>query len=601
MTVSRAVRDLDLGVIGNCEVAALIDSDATIVWGCLPRVDGDPVFCALLDSSCREDPVGLFAIEMINRVEANQCYLRNTAILETTMTDSSGNQLRIIDFCPRFRTRGRIFRPAMIIRLLEPVTGRPVIRVRLRPRFDHGATAPRTSRGSHHVAYRGQAQSFRLTTNGSLSTIADESTCVIDAPLALIVGPDQTIEESPLALALSFLEETRGYWDDWVRSLAIPFEWQAAVIRAAIGLKLCTYEDTGAVLAALTTSVPESANSGRNWDYRYCWLRDSYFVVQALNRLGATRTMEGYLRFIDRIVAGCGDRDIPPLYSVSGEIEAPERTVPSLGGYRGMGPVRVGNHAYLQRQNDVYGAIVLAAAHSFFDERLTTLGDTVQFRQLERMGERAIAVHDQPDAGPWEFRGFERVHTFSAAMCWAGVDRLARIGGRLGLGDRAMHWRARADAMRDHILARAWNGSVGAFTASYGALDLDATSLLLPELGIIGADDPRFTATLASIGRELKDGDWLYRYRHQDDFGRPETAFTICAFWYINALAMAGRRDEARERFERVLAHRTRLGLLSEDIDPATGEWWGNFPQTYSLVGIINSAIRLSRPWEDAL
>jgi GH15 family glucan-1,4-alpha-glucosidase len=164
-----------------------------------------------------------------------------------------------------------------------------------------------------------------------------------------------------------------------------------------------------------------------------------------------------------------------------------------------------------------------------------------------------------------------------------------------------MHWRERADAMRDHILARAWNGSVRAFTSNYDAPDLDATALLLPELGIIGADDPRFTDTLTAIGRELKVGDWLYRYRHRDDFGRPETAFTICAFWYINALAMAGRREEAREHFERVLAHRTRLGLLSEDIDPATGEWWGNFPQTYSLVGIINSAIRLSRPWEDGL
>ena len=189
-----------------------------------------------------------------------------------------------------------------------------------------------------------------------------------------------------MRLAQSFMDETRGYWDDWVRSLAIPFEWQAAVIRAAIALKLCTYEDTGAVLAALTTSVPESANSGRNWDYRYCWLRDSYFVIQALNRLGATRTMEGYLRFIDRIVASCGERDIAPLYSVSGEIEVPERTVPSLRGYRGMGPVRVGNHAYLQRQHDVYGAIVLASAHSFFDERLTNLGDAAAVRTARMHG-----------------------------------------------------------------------------------------------------------------------------------------------------------------------------------------------------------------------
>jgi GH15 family glucan-1,4-alpha-glucosidase len=567
----------------------------------MPRMDGDPVFCALLDSDRVDDAQGLFAIELADCAEAAQRYVRNTAVLETTLGDAHGNRLRIRDFCPRFRARGRIFRPAMIVRLLEPLSGRPMVRLRLRPRFEHGATTPQVTRGSHHFAYRGPGQGFRVTTNGSLSAIAEEAPFVVDAPLALILGPDQTIEEAPQALAATFLDDTRSYWDDWVRGLAIPFEWQDAVIRAAIGLKLCTFEDTGAVLAALTTSVPESAGSGRNWDYRYCWLRDSYFVIQALNRLGATRTMEGYLRFLDRVVAGCGDRDIPPLYSVSGENEVPERTVSSLRGYRGMGPVRVGNHAYLQRQNDVYGAIVLASAHSFFDERLTNLGDAVQFAQLERVGDKALAMHDQPDAGPWEFRGFERVHTFSAAMCWAGADRLAKIARHLGLAPRAAHWRAHADGLREHVLAQAWNEEAQAFTSSYGHADLDATTLLLPELGLLDAADPRFTATLAAVERGLKDGDLLYRYRHHDDFGRPETAFTICAFWYVNALAMAGRRDEARGHFERLLVRRTRLGLLSEDIDPVTGEWWGNFPQTYSLVGIINSAIRLSRSWEEAL
>jgi GH15 family glucan-1,4-alpha-glucosidase len=594
-------RSLDLGVIGNCEIAALVDESASIVWCCLPRMDADPVFYALLDSDVSDSAEGLFSIDIADRVETSQQYLRNSAILETIHTDARGNRLRILDFCPRFRARERIFRPMMLVRLVEPLAGRPVARVRLRPRFDHGATAPQVTRGSHNLSFRGGSADFRLTTNASLTAIAEELPFVVDAPLAFVLGPDHTLEESPLALAQGFLEDTRSYWDDWVRGLAIPFEWQDAVIRAAISLKLCTYEDTGAVLAALTTSVPESPGSGRNWDYRYCWLRDSYFVIQALNRLGATRTMEGYLRFIDAIVARCGDAELQPLFSVTGEAEVPERTVPSLRGYRGMGPVRVGNHAYLQRQNDVYGAIVLASAHSFFDQRLMNLGDAVQFTQLECLGERAVRVHDRPDAGPWEFRGFERVHTFSAAMCWAGTDRLAKIARRLDLPERAEYWRDRAGAMREHVLARAWNPAVGAFTSSYGGDDLDATALLLPELGLVDGRDPRFVSTLAAISRDLKHGDWLYRYRHRDDFGKPETAFTICAFWYVNALDHAGRRDEARELFERLLSRRTRLGLLSEDIDPVTGEWWGNFPQTYSLVGIINSAIRLSRSWEDAL
>jgi GH15 family glucan-1,4-alpha-glucosidase len=599
--MTAVARNLDLGVIGNSEIAALLDDEATIVWGCLPRLDGDPVFCALLDSDRDPGAQGVFAVELVDRAEVTQRYLRNTAILETAMADAQGNRLRVVDFCPRFRARGRIFRPAMMIRLIEPLAGRPMVRLRVRPRFEHGAIAPEVTRGSHHIAYRGRSHGFRLTTNCSLSAIADESPCVVDRPLALILGPDETIEESPQALAADFLDKTREYWDEWVRGLAIPFEWQEAVIRAAISLKLCTYEDTGAVLAALTTSVPESAGSGRNWDYRYCWLRDSYFVIQALNRLGATRTMEGYLRFIDRIVASCADQDIAPLYSIAGEREVTERVVDSLRGYRGMGPVRIGNHAWLQRQHDVYGAIVLASAHSFFDERLTHLGDAVQFGQLECMGERALAVHGQPDAGPWEFRGFERVHTFSAAMCWAGTDRLARIARRLGLEARAAYWHEQAATLRQHILSHAWSESARAFTGSYDNGDLDATALLLPDLGLVDARDPRFLSTLAAIERDLKDGDLLYRYRHRDDFGRPETGFTICAFWYVNALAMAGRRDEAREHFERLLARRTRLGLLSEDIDPVSGEWWGNFPQTYSLVGIVNSAIRLSRSWEEAL
>jgi GH15 family glucan-1,4-alpha-glucosidase len=488
----------------------------------------------------------------------------------------------------------------MLMRIIEPLAGRPVMRVRLRPRCDYGVSAPRTNRGSHHLAFHSQAVDFRLTTNASLSSIASERYFEVDEPLAFILGPDTTVEEHPLALATSFMDATRAYWEDWVRGLAIPFEWQEAVIRAAISLKLCTYEDTGAVLAALTTSIPESPGSRRNWDYRYCWLRDSYFVIHALNSLGATRTMEGYLRFIKHTFGSDGTRRLQPLFSISGDREIPEREVPGLPGYRGMGPVRVGNGAYLQDQYDVYGALILASSHSFFDERLASPGDAALFNRLEPIGALALDAWQQPDAGPWEFRESRHVHTFSAAMSWAGCDRLARIAGRLVLPARALYWRTQADTIRDRVLVGAWNEERRAFCSSFGSREVDATALLLPSLGIVAPHDPRFLSTLAAVERDLKEGDWIYRYRHEDDFGRPDTAFTICAFWYVNALATVGRGEEAREIFERLLARRTRLGLLSEDIDPATGELWGNFPQTYSLVGIINSAVRLSRPWEEA-
>jgi GH15 family glucan-1,4-alpha-glucosidase len=591
---------LDLAVVGNCQVAALIDARGTVVWMCLPRPDGDPVFSALLTREGGRGTRGVFALEMADFVEATQQYQRNTAILETTLRDSRGGVVRITDFCPRFRARGRMFRPMMLVRQIEPLSGRPVVRLRLRPTRDYGARSEPGRPGSHHARYSASTVDYRLTTDASLTAIAEERTLVLENPLVFLLGPDETIEETPSVLARSMLEETRSYWIDWVRTLAVPFEWQAEVIRAAITLKLCTFEDTGAVLAALTTSIPESPGSARNWDYRYCWLRDSYFVVQAMNRLGATRTMEAYLHFIDRIASSVSVGALQPLYGLSGESDLPERIIDTLEGYRGMGPVRVGNQAAAQTQNDVYGSLILAATQLFFDERLTRRGDLELFRQLERLGDRAAAVYSLPDAGPWEFRGRTQTHTFSAAMSWAGCDRLSRIAARLGCADSAGQWRARSKEMLQRILAQSWNSRIEAFAATFGGDDLDASVLLLPELGLLPAADPRFRSTVRVIGAALGEGPLMYRYRHRDDFGAPEATFTVCAFWYVNALAAIGEVDAARERFAALLRHCNPVGLLSEDIDPRDGTLWGNFPQTYSLVGLINSALRLSHPWEAA-
>jgi GH15 family glucan-1,4-alpha-glucosidase len=266
-----------------------------------------------------------------------------------------------------------------------------------------------------------------------------------------------------------------------------------------------------------------------------------------------------------------------------------------------MGPVRTGNGAVSQRQHDVYGSVILASTQLFFDARLVRGGDAELFRRLERLGERALAVYQAPDAGPWELRGSQHVHTFSAAISWAGCDRLARIARQIGDLGAAARWRETADGMRERILHSAWNAERGTLVSTFGGSDIDATALLMPELGLLPASDPRYIATLETVQRELRDGDLVYRYRHDDDFGKPATGFAICSFWLVNALAAVGRRDEAREQFERLLGRRNALGLLSEDIDPAGGELWGNFPQTYSMVGIINSALRLSRQWEDEL
>jgi GH15 family glucan-1,4-alpha-glucosidase len=593
--------NLDLAVIGNCQVAALLDDRARIVWACLPKPDADPVFCALLKREGGDSISGVFAVDLRDLAQSRRSYVRNTAIVETVLNDSNGNAIKITDFCPRFRSRGRNFRPMAIVRMIEPLAGRPIVTVRLRPRCEHGADDPQRVAGSHHIRFLSAELNYRVTTNASLTPLLDESAFVLGAPLAFILAPDETIEETPLTLARSWLDETRNYWHEWIRGLAVPFDWQDAVIRSAITLKLCTFEDTGALLAALTTSIPEMAGSSRNWDYRFCWLRDSFFVILALNHLGATNTMEGYLRYLDNIVARNPGGDLQPLYGINGDAQIEERIVETLDGYRGMGPVRVGNLAYEQVQHDVYGAVVLAARQLFFDQRLTNPGNAAVFSRAEVLGKRALEMFAVPDAGPWEFRGIERVHTFSAVMCWAACDRLARIAAQLQIADRAAFWRSSADSMREEILKRAWSHSKQAFTSGFGGNDLDATALLFPDLGFIAAADPRFVSTLHAIERELVRGDLVFRYVHADDFGVPANTFTMCSFWYVNALAAVGRIDEARAIFEKLLLRRNSAGLLSEDIDPVSGEQWGNFPQTYSMVGIITCAIRLSRTWEAML
>jgi GH15 family glucan-1,4-alpha-glucosidase len=441
---------------------------------------------------------------------------------------------------------------------------------------------------------------LRLTTDASVTAILEGHPVYLESEVTLILGPDESIAEAIADLGRRFHEETVAYWRQWVRYLAIPFEWQDAVIRAAITLKLNSFEDTGAIIAAVTTSVPEAANSGRNWDYRYCWLRDGYFTVNALNRLGATRTMERYLRFIVNVAAGAPGGNLQPCYAISGATQLEEREIDSLAGYLGMGPVRVGNQAYAQVQHDVYGSAILAAAHVFFDQRLTRRGDVALFTSLETLGEKAFQLFDQPDAGPWELRGSARVHTFSSMMCWVACDRLARIARRLQLMERGAFWSRRADSLKKVICERAWNERRASFVGSFEGTSLDASLLLMHDLGFVEAEDPRFAATVKAIEAELKHGDFVFRYVDADDFGHPENAFLVCTFWYIYAIVALGRTAEARELFERLLSCRSRHGLLAEHLDPRSGEQWGNFVQTYSMVGLINAAIRLSIRWDQA-
>jgi GH15 family glucan-1,4-alpha-glucosidase len=591
------MKNLDVALIGNCTIGALVDARANFTWGCFPRFDGDPVFCSLLRDT---DDYGFFSIELTDCERTEQHYLENTAILVTQLYDRHGGAIEITDFSPRFGQYGRTFRPMMLVRRVKRLSGSPRITLRLRPACNDGAGRPEVTWGSNHIRYVAPTLTLRLTTDASLTALLQETPFFLEDNITLLLGADETVHEAVGEVGRRFLEETAQYWTEWVRSLGIPYEWQEAVIRAAITLKLNAYDDTGAIIAAMTTSIPEAAGSARNWDYRYCWLLDGYFVVNALNRLGATRTMERYLGYIVNIAADSGGEPLQPVYGIDGRTELEEREISALTGYRGMGPVRIGNLAYRQVQHDVYGSSILAATHIFFDRRLTRRGDEVLFRRLELLGEQAVRCYDQPDAGMWELRGSARVHTFSAVMCWAACDRLAKIAGRLGLAERAGYWLDQSQLIHQTICRRAWNERRGTFVSTFDGESMDASLLLLAEFGFLDATDPRFAATVNAVEKDLRRGDFIFRYVEKDDFGEPENAFLVCTFWYVNALAALDRREEARVLFEKLLACRNRHGLLAEHIDPNSGEQWGNFVQTYSMVGLINAAIRLSLRWDQA-
>ena len=597
---------LDLAVIGNCIFSALIDKQARIVWSCMPRFDGDPVFSSLLGGKAAatdwtEAQDGAFDIALENFDRSEQRYLKNSAIVETILYDKSGAALRVTDFAPRFKQLGRVYRPITIVRRIEPLSGTPRVRFRLRPHGSYGASAPEITRGSNHARYIMPRLTLRLTTDIPISFVVDEIPMLLDRPANFVLGPDETLTRPITDFAREMEERTHEYWVEWVRYLSLPPEYQEEIIRAAITLKLCSYEESGAIIAAMTTSIPEAPGTQRNWDYRFCWLRDAYFVVQALNRLGATKTMEDYLGYIANIAAAAQHGGLQPVYGIMLEEGLIENEIKSLKGYRGMGPVRVGNQAYEHIQNDIYGSVVLASTQAFFDNRLIHPGDQRMFERLEKIGAIAAELHDKPDAGLWELRTSAHVHTYSSLMCWAACDRLAKIAARLELTDRADYWQATAARIRETILRNAWSEERGALASTFGGREMDASLLLIPTLNFLPGTDPRFLGTLAAIEQDLRRGDTMFRYATPDDFGVPTTAFNVCTFWYIEALIAAGRKDEARELFNVMLARRSACGLLSEDMDVASGEPWGNFPQTYSMVGLINTAMKLSRHWDDVL
>jgi GH15 family glucan-1,4-alpha-glucosidase len=595
MTQPTTDYGLDLAIIGNGRTAALLEPSSRITWWCFPRFDSDPVFCRLLAG---DEEKGFTDVVLDGIKEVKSQYLRNTPIVVTELTDERGGGVRITDFAPRFQNLDRIYRAPQLVRIIEPIAGLPRITIRFRPAYDYGNPVTNRALGSNHIRYWGGETQLRLTTDAPLSYIERESSFVLTRPMHMVLGADEPFPAALATTCRDFLDKTRDYWREWVRRLNLSYDWQDAMIRSAITLKLSNFEETGGIIAAHTTSIPESPGSQRNWDYRFCWLRDAYFVVKALNRIGATRTMEDFILYILNLVSEEAET-IRPVYPIVPADPLDERLAENLAGFRGDGPVRIGNAAAMQTQHDTYGSVILAAMPMFFDQRLPRMGDESLFHLLEVLGRKAERLALTPDAGIWEYRGRQRIHTHSVAMCWAGCNRLAAIAQRLGFVERANYWNDVADRLHAAMMEKAWNQKRGAFTAAFGSDDLDASVLLMHELGVVEAEDPRFVSTVAAMERELLRGNHVMRYASPDDFGVPEGEFLICRFWLIDAWWSLGRKQEARDLFVDALRYTNRYGLLAEHIHMQTGQLWGNFPQTYSMAGLILTAMRLSRSWED--
>lgn len=588
------VKNLELAVIGNCAYSAIIDQKSQIVWSCFPRFDGDPIFCSLLKRSTQtSNDIGFFDIRMSDFVKSEQQYIKNSAVLSTKLFDSHGSILEIIDFVPRFEMLEREFRPYMLIRKLSPIAGFPRAQIRIRPTFGYGWGTPEKTRGSNHVRYLLSNSTIRLTTNAPISYIVDEVVFEIAEPIYLILMPDESLKSPIIETAESFLSKTLKDWRSWIKSLTIPFEWQEQVIRAAIALKLSNFEETGAIVASMTTSIPDS-EQGKNHDYRYCWLRDSFQIVSCLNGLGTVQTVENYLRFLSNVMTQLDEGSfLPPIFGVSLETRLFEKDMHRLPGYRGVSPVKLGTREAEKIQNDIFGPLILSLAQVFFDERFQFGGEQILFSKMESLGRRAIQAYKEPDYGP-RGRSDLAIHTYSSVMCWAACDRLGKIASKIGETKRADYWIGEAEKIKKEIYQHCWNPEKGTFVSTWDGNNVDAFLLLLPHVLFIDVKDPRFQSTLRVIEKNLlKNGYMLL-------FPSNITASTAATFWYIAVLAVSERYDEARKLFENMLSTVNKMGLLSETVDVNTKELWGNFPFNAAMIGLIYCAQILSRPWRGA-
>lgn len=587
------------GLIGNCQTSALISESGSIDWLCMPRPDSPPVFGRLLDSDG-----GHFSIDGVGNYSSQQKYLPNTAVLVTMLTNQDGSVFKITDFCPRFPQHGRMYRPIALFRIVEPVSGSPIIKVSCNPVNGWKKEVVKPERGNSHLKFGFGDEYMRLVTNMPLTYLCEESEFALKEPLYFGLTWSFGIEDDLVSLTKSFLSETISYWDTWVKHCSIPTLYQKETIRSALTLKLHCYEDTGAILAGLTTSLPEEVGLSRNWDYRFCWLRDSYYVLSAFHSLGHFEEMEGFIKFLLNIAEKHehSRERLRPVYRLDQSLPIPEAEHELWRGYQGSKPVRSNNQAAEHVQNDVYGEMILTLSPIFFDERFHHLRTKDHETLMGHLAKLCMQNTAKPDAGLWELRNGWQEHSFSNLMCWAGLDRIQKIQ-EMGLLKNIESKVIEAKSIAENAIRSAVKD--GSLRNGPKDETLDAALLQLVNLRFPDTDLCR--NTVQKIHRELQSGadgassSFLYRYLRNDDFGQPKSSFLICSFWLVQALVKVGQIEEASKVMGNAMAAGNSLGLFSEHFLPKERKQAGNFPQAYSHVGQINAAFSVSPPWSEVL
>ncbi len=588
-----AIHKYNLGIIGNCSYIGYIDTMADVKWLCMPRFDSSFLFGSLLD----EERGGHFYIRPAAAdFKSRQYYIPNTNVLCTEFTSAEG-RFRVIDFAPRMLVHERQFKPLMLMRKIELLSGDPTIKVACSPRSDYGKMIPETVTGSNHIRYLNLGAPVRITTDISLNYILQEQAFVLDQNRYIVLTYGAPLEAPLEETAEDFLSSTIRYWQQWIKSCYLPDMYQEQIIRSALVLKLHQYEDTGGIIASGTTSLPEFPDSTRNWDYRFCWFRDTYYTLKAFNQIGHFEELEKYFDFIQNIIRNATDT-LQPLYSITGEKELHEIEL-NLAGYKGNKPVRIGNKAYIQIQNDVYGQVMVSLLPLYTDKRLTFAKKNSYTKIVPWLLDRIERTMHAEDAGLWEFRNKRQTHAYTLLFHWAGAKAAYKIAATFD--DKIIMKKAAALAEEaGAALQKCWDPQRGVYTQAIGSLDLDASTLMMITMNFLDHDSPEAKTHIEEMEKELlADHGLFYRYKHYDDFGVPETTFLVCAFWYVDALACVGRVEDAQNILNKLLGFSNHLGIFSEDV-ALDGSQWGNFPQTYSHVGLINAAFRIAKKLDRA-